>query len=261
MRASFGGACNVPAAWHNTPNKEPLMHDEEAFLRAIEEKPDDLARRLVYADWLEERGDPRARYLRLECQLLQIPAMIQLLQAQAAEIPGQLTQLQQQLDPHWLARLSPAWSVTLRGYEFQKKIMVIKLIREVTNCGLAEAKDLSEKLPARLAEGVTLQQANAMQRRFANDARVTIERFPATISAPRSSETGHYRVVLVSFPHAMKLETIRIIRGMLGLGLREAKDFVESAPQTIREHLRMDEAEALRRPFDGVATVTIERMG
>src|SRR5262249_49935579 len=41
------------------------MTDERAFLTAILERPDDDATKLVYADWLEEQGDPRAEYLRL----------------------------------------------------------------------------------------------------------------------------------------------------------------------------------------------------
>src|SRR5215471_6009229 len=41
------------------------MTDERAFLAAILERPDDDATKLVYADWLEEQGDPRAEYLRL----------------------------------------------------------------------------------------------------------------------------------------------------------------------------------------------------
>ena len=42
------------------------MRDEEAFLRAIAETPDDDAPRLVYADWLEDHGRPdRARFIRL----------------------------------------------------------------------------------------------------------------------------------------------------------------------------------------------------
>lgn len=40
------------------------MTDERAFLTAILEQPDNDARKLVYADWLEERGDPRGEYLR-----------------------------------------------------------------------------------------------------------------------------------------------------------------------------------------------------
>jgi uncharacterized protein (TIGR02996 family) len=42
---------------------------EDAFLRAILADPDDEAPRLIYSDWLDERGDPRAEFLRLECRL------------------------------------------------------------------------------------------------------------------------------------------------------------------------------------------------
>lgn len=38
---------------------------EEAFLRAIREAPDDPAPRLIFADWLEEQGDPRCEIIRL----------------------------------------------------------------------------------------------------------------------------------------------------------------------------------------------------
>ncbi len=40
------------------------MSEEQAFLRAILERPDDDAPKLIYADWLEERGDPRGEFLR-----------------------------------------------------------------------------------------------------------------------------------------------------------------------------------------------------
>ena len=41
------------------------MHDEAAFLQAIQEHPADTALRLVFADWLEERGDVRGELIRL----------------------------------------------------------------------------------------------------------------------------------------------------------------------------------------------------
>lgn len=46
---------------------------EEAFLTGIRAKPTDNTTRLVYADWLEERGDSRAEYLRVLCEWLTGP--------------------------------------------------------------------------------------------------------------------------------------------------------------------------------------------
>ncbi len=48
------------------------MSDEVTFLRSILEKPEDTARRLLYADWLEQRGDPRAQFLRMNPALQRI---------------------------------------------------------------------------------------------------------------------------------------------------------------------------------------------
>src|SRR5213078_1683780 len=46
------------------------MHaDHAAFLRAIRAAPDDDLPRLVYADYLDERGDPRGEFIRLQCEL------------------------------------------------------------------------------------------------------------------------------------------------------------------------------------------------
>lgn len=45
------------------------MTYDDAFLQAILENPDDDTPRLIYADWLEERGDPRGEFIRIQCQL------------------------------------------------------------------------------------------------------------------------------------------------------------------------------------------------
>jgi uncharacterized protein (TIGR02996 family) len=45
------------------------MNEDTAFLRAIVANTKDDAARLVYADWLEEHGDPRAEFLRVDCAL------------------------------------------------------------------------------------------------------------------------------------------------------------------------------------------------
>ena len=49
------------------------MSDEQSFLDAIIQAPDDDAPRLMYADWLTERGNPRGEFIRVQCQLAQLP--------------------------------------------------------------------------------------------------------------------------------------------------------------------------------------------
>jgi uncharacterized protein (TIGR02996 family) len=44
--------------------------EENAFLESIRSNPRDRLPRLVYADWLDERGDERAEFLRLQCSLV-----------------------------------------------------------------------------------------------------------------------------------------------------------------------------------------------
>lgn len=43
--------------------------DEASLLAAIRAEPDDDAPRLVYADWLQEQGDPRGEFIQLECEV------------------------------------------------------------------------------------------------------------------------------------------------------------------------------------------------
>jgi uncharacterized protein (TIGR02996 family) len=45
------------------------MTDRASFLLAVREDPDDLALRLVFADWLDERGDPLGEFIRVQCEL------------------------------------------------------------------------------------------------------------------------------------------------------------------------------------------------
>ena len=72
---------------------------DAGFLRAIHEDPADDTARLAYADWLEERGDVRAEYLRAELALARRPA-------DAPEAPALRSRLWRAwgaADPSWLA--------------------------------------------------------------------------------------------------------------------------------------------------------------
>jgi uncharacterized protein (TIGR02996 family) len=49
------------------------MSSADGFIKAIIEDPDDDALRLIYADWLDERGDPRGQFIRVQCRLAALP--------------------------------------------------------------------------------------------------------------------------------------------------------------------------------------------
>src|SRR6202011_4453577 len=48
------------------------MTQEQALLLAILDAPEDDAPRLIYADWLEERGEPRGEFIRIQCELARL---------------------------------------------------------------------------------------------------------------------------------------------------------------------------------------------
>ena len=50
------------------------MTHNDAFLQDILANPEDDTPRLIYADWLEERGDPRGEFIRVQCRLARMPA-------------------------------------------------------------------------------------------------------------------------------------------------------------------------------------------
>ena len=81
------------------------MYEEFPFLRAIFNQPDDDGLRLVYADWLEERGDPRADFLRLDVERHR-PANAA--RGRQAALAKQITNLTPRLDARWVRWMGQA---------------------------------------------------------------------------------------------------------------------------------------------------------
>lgn len=88
------------------------MTYDDAFLQAILENPDDDTPRLIYADWLEERGDPRGEFIRIQCHLATMSA--------DDERRSRLEQHERELLAHhqdrWLGELRPL----LSGWMFRR---------------------------------------------------------------------------------------------------------------------------------------------
>jgi large subunit ribosomal protein L7/L12 len=68
------------------------------------------------------------------------------------------------------------FNVILTGYEAEKKIQVIKVVRAITSLGLKEAKDLVEGAPKPVKEGVTKQEAESIKKQLEEvSAQVKVE--------------------------------------------------------------------------------------
>ncbi len=64
-------------------------------------------------------------------------------------------------------------------------------------------------------------------------------------AAPAAEEQTEFDVIMTSFG-AKKLDVIKVVREITGLGLKEAKELVESAPKAIKEGASKDDAEAIK---------------
>jgi large subunit ribosomal protein L7/L12 len=74
---------------------------------------------------------------------------------------------------------------------------------------------------------------------------------PAAGAAAPVEEKTEFNVTLTEVG-ADKIKVIKVVREVTSLGLKEAKDLVESAPKPIKEAVPKDEAEAIKKKFDEV---------
>jgi large subunit ribosomal protein L7/L12 len=71
----------------------------------------------------------------------------------------------------------------------------------------------------------------------------------AAAAAPAAEEKTEFTPVLADFG-ANKLTVIKVVREITGLGLKEAKDFVESVPKPVKENISKDEAESIKAKLE-----------
>ena len=94
----------------------------------------------------------------------------------------------------------------------------------------------------------------AMEEKFGVSAAATaVVAGPA--AAPAAEEKTEFDVVLKSFDAAAKLKVLKLVREVCGLGLKEAKDFVEAVaagPKTVKEGLSKEDADKLAAQFKEV---------
>jgi large subunit ribosomal protein L7/L12 len=92
---------------------------------------------------------------------------------------------------------------------------------------------------------------SAMEEKFGvSAAAASIAAAPAAATpAAAVEEQTEFNVVMTSFG-SNKVAVIKVIRTITGLGLKEAKDLVESAPAAVKEGVSKDEAESIKKQLE-----------
>jgi large subunit ribosomal protein L7/L12 len=79
----------------------------------------------------------------------------------------------------------------------------------------------------------------------------------AAAAAPAAEEKTEFQVILKD-QGANKIQTIKAVREVTSLGLKDAKDLVDGAPKALKENATKEEAETIKKKFEGVATIEIK---
>ena len=101
----------------------------------------------------------------------------------------------------------------------------------------------------------------AMEEKFGVSAAapVAVAAAPAAAAAPAEDADAEVNVILASVPADKKIAVLKEVRGITGLGLKEAKDLVDGAPKAVKEGVKKDEAEAIKKQLEAAgATVEIK---
>jgi large subunit ribosomal protein L7/L12 len=108
-----------------------------------------------------------------------------------------------------------------------------KIVDELSTLTVIEAAELSKLLEEKW--GVT--------------AAAPVAAAAAAPAAEAAEEKDSFDVVLTAAGD-QKINVIKEVRGITGLGLKEAKDMVEGAPKTLKEGVKKDEAEAMKTQLE-----------
>lgn len=122
---------------------------------------------------------------------------------------------------------------------------VAKLVEDISSLSLMEAADLKKALEDKF--GVTAA------------APVMMGAMPAAAGAAAAAEEKTEFDVELTDGGASKLNVIKVVRELTGLGLKEAKDLVDGAPKVVKEAATKEEADSMKKKLEEAgAKVTLK---
>jgi large subunit ribosomal protein L7/L12 len=112
-----------------------------------------------------------------------------------------------------------------------------KIVDDLSGLTVLEAADLAKMLEEKWGVSAA--------------AAVAVAAGPAGAAAAPAEEKTEFTVVLAAAGDK-KIEVIKEVRALTGLGLKEAKDLVEGAPKTVKEGVNKDEAAKIKATLEKV---------
>ena len=110
-----------------------------------------------------------------------------------------------------------------------------KIVDDLSSLTVLEAADLAKLLEEKWGVSAA--------------AAVAVAAGPAGAAAPAAEEKTEFNVILAAAGDK-KIEVIKEVRAVTGLGLKEAKDLVEGAPKSVKESVSKDEAEKIKAQLE-----------
>jgi large subunit ribosomal protein L7/L12 len=110
-----------------------------------------------------------------------------------------------------------------------------KIVDDLSSLTVLEAADLAKMLEEKWGVSAA--------------AAVAVAAGPLAAAAPAAEEKTEFTVMLMAAGEK-KIEVIKEVRALTGLGLKEAKDLVEGAPKPVKEGVTKDEAEKVKAQLE-----------
>jgi large subunit ribosomal protein L7/L12 len=110
-----------------------------------------------------------------------------------------------------------------------------KIVEDLSSLTVLEASELAKLLEEKWGVSAA--------------AAVAVAAGPAAAAAPAAEEKTEFTVVLAAAGEK-KIEVIKEVRAITGLGLKEAKDLVEGAPKPVKEGVNKDEAAKIKATLE-----------
>ncbi len=127
------------------------------------------------------------------------------------------------------------------------KLQIVKAVYEFCNMGLKEAKDLVDSAPSIIKRNLSYSEAQKLQH-VLTDAGGLIE--IQSYEQTREEASSIIYNVILKYAGLAKLQLVKTIKEVCNMGLKEAKDLVDSAPSIIKRNLSYSEAQTLKKVLE-----------